>query len=90
MNLKARKVLILPYLHERRIYLNRRHTANQFYTLCKHVSGLSLILCYCIPENKMYVYTETGILIDRISYAHIAEKYGKPVEISENGLILIF
>ena len=38
----------------------------------------------------MYVYTETGILVDRISYREIAEKYGKPVEISENGLILIF
>lgn len=38
----------------------------------------------------MYVYTETGILIDRIDYSDIAHEYGKPVEISENGLILIF
>jgi len=28
VNLKPRKVLIMPYLHERRIYLNRRHTTN--------------------------------------------------------------
>ena len=27
-NLKSRKVLIMPYLHERKIYLNRRHTSN--------------------------------------------------------------
>ena len=38
----------------------------------------------------MYVYSETGILVDRVSYKDIAEKYGKPIEISENGLILIF
>ena len=38
----------------------------------------------------MYIYTETGILIDRVSYQHLADKYGKPIEISENGLILIF
>ena len=39
----------------------------------------------------MYVYSETGILVDRVSYKkEIADKYGKPVEISENGLILIF
>jgi hypothetical protein len=38
----------------------------------------------------MYVYTETGILVDRVSYRDIAEAYGKPIEISENGLILIF
>ena len=34
--LKPRKLLILPYLHERRIYLNRRHTDNQFYTIKRH------------------------------------------------------
>ena len=39
----------------------------------------------------MYVYSETGILVDRVSYKkEIADKYGKPIEISENGLILIF
>lgn len=31
--LEPKRLLILPYLHERRIYLNRRHTANQFYTI---------------------------------------------------------
>ena len=38
----------------------------------------------------MYVYTENGILIDRISYQELGEKYGKPISISENGKILIF
>lgn len=88
--LKSRKVLMMPYLHERRIYLNRRHTANQFYTLCKHTCGVTLILCICVQDNKMYIYTETGILVERVSYQNIAQKYGKPVEISENGLILTF
>jgi len=37
--LLPRKLLILPYLHERRIYLNRRHTTNQFYTLYNHKRG---------------------------------------------------
>jgi len=26
--LQTRKVLVLPYLHERKIYLNRKHSAN--------------------------------------------------------------
>ena len=34
--LLPRKLLILPYLHERRIYLNRRHKQNQFYTLLRY------------------------------------------------------
>ena len=32
-HLRPGKLLILPYLHERRIYLNRRLDSNQFYTI---------------------------------------------------------
>jgi len=38
----------------------------------------------------MYVYTETGILLDRIMYRELAQKSGKPVGISENGLNFLF
>ena len=38
----------------------------------------------------MYIYTETGILVDRIKYHDIAAECGKPIAISENGLVLIF
>ena len=87
--LKPRKLLILPYLHERRIYLNRRQTANQFYTIFKH-KNRNYILCICVADNKMYVYTETGILVDRILYRDLAKQCGKPCGISENGQFMIF
>ena len=38
----------------------------------------------------MYIYTETGILVDRIKYHDIAVECGKPIAISENGLVMIF
>jgi hypothetical protein len=38
----------------------------------------------------MYIYSEMGILIDRINYLDLADKYGKPMCISENGTILLF
>ena len=47
---------------------------------------MNYILCYCITDNKMYVYTETGILVDRLLYRDIAESCGKPIDISEDGL----
>jgi len=81
--------MILPYLHERRIYLNRRHHTNQFYTLYEH-DGKNYILCFCISDSKLYVYTETGILVERILYRDIADKCGKPISISENGKCFIF
>lgn len=38
----------------------------------------------------MYIYTETGILLDRVDYSDLSEAYGKPVCVSENGNVLIF
>ena len=38
----------------------------------------------------MYIYTETGILVDRVEYQDLSKEIGKPIAISENGLILIF
>ena len=38
----------------------------------------------------MYIYSETGILIDRVDYKDLADKYGKPVCFSENGSVIIF
>lgn len=69
--------MIMPYLHERKIYLNKRHSANQFYTIFE-VGKNRYILCICIDDAKMYVYTETGKLVDRIMYREIEELCGKP------------
>jgi hypothetical protein len=52
--------------------------------------GVKYILCICINDNKIYVYTETGILCERILYDNIADKYGKPESISENGQNFMF
>ena len=52
--------------------------------------GTNVILCLCIPENKMLVYSETGILIEYIHYQKLADECGKPICISENGRVLIF
>ena len=56
----------------------------------KHQNGVNYITCLCVPEHKMYIYSEMGILIDRIDYSEIAAQYGKPIVISENGTIFLF
>jgi hypothetical protein len=87
----ARRILILPFLHDRKIVLNRRILGEQFYTLykCKQYKN-NYILCLCVNYDKMYIYTETGILIDRIQYKQLANECGKPVTVSDNGLKMIF
>lgn len=90
-----RKIMILPYLHERKIMLNRRLSANQFYTIFEEYDDFlkkanRYILCFCISDSKIYVYTETGILKSTIFYNHFDEMYGKPVAMSENANYFIF
>ena len=63
--LKPRKILVMPYLHERKIYLNRRTSANQFYSLIEQ-DKVKYIFCMCLDAEKIYIYTDTGILISRL------------------------
>ena len=36
------------------------------------------------------VYSMSGILLNKVYFSHIVEKYGKPVQVSENGENFIF
>ena len=87
--LTPRRLLILPYLHERKIYMNKRHDADQFYTIIEHEER-TYILCLCINDDEMYIYTETGILCEKIIYPDLREKCGKPVAVSEDGKTMLF
>jgi len=89
-DLTPRKLVILPYLHERKLHLNKRDNTNQFYTMIKSPSGIMYILCLCINDNKMYVYGENSILVRRFTYEKIANKCGKPICVSEDGLSFVF
>jgi hypothetical protein len=44
----------------------------------------------CVNDNKMYVYTEGGILCERIDYKLVAEECGRPISVSEDGKTMIF
>ena len=48
------------------------------------------ILCLNISDNKLYVYTDSGILVRRFIYKEMADKIGKPISISEDGQTLLF
>lgn len=79
----------MPYLHERKIYLNRRHNDNQFYTILKH-EGETYIMCITWDLQKIYVYSETGKLCDRITYVEQAITWGRPLTMSEDAKFVLF
>ena len=66
-NLSPRSLVIMPYLHERKIHLNWRTNADQFYTISQY-KGTNFILCLQFNDNKMLVYLENGVLADVFNY----------------------
>ena len=79
----------MPYLHERRIYLNHRHQDNQFYSILR-ANDDTFIVVFCFDLEKIYLYTETGLLVERIIYKEQAKEWGKPVTISEDARYILF
>lgn len=69
--------------------MNRRHHENQFYTIRRY-NGQTYIQCMCFNKTKMYIYTETGKLIDRYVYEREAATWGKPQAMSEDGKFILF
>jgi hypothetical protein len=63
VDLTTRSLIILPYLHERKVHLNWRTSTDQFYTISQY-KGTNFILCMQFNENKMLVYLENGVLAD--------------------------
>ena len=87
------KVLFMPYLHEKKIYLNRQKiNTDYFYTSYETVvpDGMETIpvtsiISINITESKMYAYSQNGLLINRINFISIIEKFGEITDISPNG-----
>lgn len=102
ITLKPSRVVILPYLHENRIYLTRDkpHT-EYFYTSMDRVVNKEIkqnnrimrtekylmksIICMNLTASKYYVFSQRGLLRNRISFVDYSRKYGQPVAVSPNG-----
>ena len=87
--------MIIPYLHERKVYLNRmKKNTSYFYTskqknLSEDIENpvwIPYIFAFNLNESKFYVYSEKGLLINRIEYADYIKKYGEIVATSPDGL----
>lgn len=95
---------MLPYLHERKVYLNRlKNNTKYFYTtkqeeiivsqdfekqenqeIVKEVK--STIFAFNISESKMYVYSEEGLLLNRMEFKNLVTEYGDIMSASSDGL----
>jgi hypothetical protein len=99
------RITMVPFLHERRVYLSRMKDQQQdyFYNTIVHkdptyFSGVYndrptdtvLFIRMCLTESKYYVYSQRGILIKRVNYMRYTKMFGTPVAVSNNGLVFLF
>lgn len=83
--LKPNKIKILPFLHERRVYLSRMdNECEYFYTTIQQKKSLFFV-CMNTTENKYQVYSQGGILYKNVDYSNQVFVYGPPAAVSNNG-----
>ena len=88
-----KRLILMPYLHERKIFLNRKkRNTEYFYTSIEsggcsvHPQRHSHIFAYNLTESKFYSYSEKGILENRIEFSELINEYGEIICASPDGL----
>lgn len=86
---------MIPFLHERKIYLNRNNDDEKyFYTTIRvpteDLKALnSLFVTMCISSSKYYVYNMKGIQKSRVDFKRIIKEYGDIKAVSQNGQVFV-
>ena len=95
-NESCRKLLFTPYLHERKIMLNKTREDNEYFfttfdrTESDSKTIISCLLSMNITDSKYYIYSLKGMLRERVNFKALTATYGKARAVSNNGLIFIF
>ena len=77
---------MLPYLHEKRIYLHEPDQEAKYFYTSKDSDFI------CMNESEFYyeVFSQRGLLRSKVDFKNIVLKYGLPIARSSNGLNYIF
>ena len=79
------QILLLPYLHERRILLNKTQENCQYFYTAVTRGNITQLICLNISHSKLYIYSLEGTLKNRFDFSSLTKKYGRPQQVSENG-----
>jgi hypothetical protein len=90
-----RRALILPYAHERKIYLSAIRQGCLYFQTTKQSedeSGIkgTILISVNLTDYKYYFFNIKGILLKRFDFRHQVNQFGQPISVSNNGRIFIF
>ena len=52
--------------------------------------SFTTIVCVNQTSQKLYMYNQAGILINRVVFNPLVEAYGEPLQVSNNGQMYVF
>jgi hypothetical protein len=98
------RMVLLPFLHERKLYLNRMIPGQKFFYFTIEIKKDALfhsihnegpkvkilMVCLNVSAKNYTIYSERGILINKVDYSPQAALYGEPIKVSSNGRNFIF
>jgi len=71
-----------------------KSTSKYFYTAIEDnkmgYGSQTMMVSMDCTSKKYFIYSEGGLLFNRIDYALISEKYGEQIQVSNNGRIFVF
>ena len=100
--LKPKRIIILPYLHERKIYLNQIEMNHKYFYNVVEERDIgdsdnsgdqqmhTLIFAINCTKHNYQVYSERGLLLRVVKYEDMVRKYGLPIDVSSDGLKYLF
>jgi hypothetical protein len=93
---KLKKIIILPYLHKRKIQLGKNKLGVKYFQTAieasvnkKSKTKVQQLMCMDVTNHKYCIYSEGGILKDRVSFKKEIEDYGEIISVSNNGRLFL-
>lgn len=97
---RVKRVLVLPYLHERKVILGRTKPNCEYFNTCMMihekdengnvVKDAKELVCVNLTNFKYYFYSLKGQLRTRVDFSHLKEQNGHPRAVSPNGKVWVF
>ena len=89
-NLKPNKLKICPFLHERKVYLEKNNASCDFFNTAIETSDGPMFISMNVSLSEYKIFSQGGLLRHHIMYRRIVEMFGNPVTVSNNGQVFIF
>lgn len=94
-DIKPNRMIVVPYLHERRVYLEKTDNNNEYFNTSAEYQDqdnkcIHDLIRINITKDNLSIFAEGGQLKKKIYYKKIVQEFGQPLAVSGNGRAFVF